>query len=122
MKNLLLFVGLSAFVALVLFATNTSSVFGLWIPRSNQDLLEQSQTIFVGNIITVKPITLEKSLTHGIEENEIPKTITENYTLNVDQYGIDMEEFLKNPQTFEMSRRRLRSVRPCFSQILRFDT
>jgi len=83
----------------VLFGASTAD--GLWIARSGQDLLENSQTIFVGNITGVKAITLEKSLTYGTEENGVPKTIIENYTLNVDQYSVDVEEFLKNPQTFD---------------------
>lgn len=83
----------------VLFGTSTAN--GLWIPRSEQDLLENSQTIFVGNITGVKVITLEKSLTYGTEENGVPRTVVENYTLNVDQYAVDVEEFLKNPQNFD---------------------
>lgn len=83
----------------VLFGASTAN--GLWIARSSQDLLENSQTIFVGNITGVKIITLEKSLTYGTEENEVPKTVVENYTLNVDQYTVNVEEFLKGPQNFD---------------------
>jgi hypothetical protein len=83
----------------VLFGTGTAN--GLWTQRSESDLLENSQTIFVGNITGVKVITLEKLLTYGTEENGVTKTVVENYTLNVDQYVVDVEEFLKNPQTFD---------------------
>lgn len=85
---------------LVLFGVN--SVYGLWIPRSAQELLEQSQTIFVGNITGINAVQVEKSTTYGTEENGIPKTIVENYTLTLEDYDVRIAEFLKNPQDFSI--------------------
>lgn len=84
---------------LVLFGAN--SVHGLWIARSAQELTEQSQTIFVGNITGIKTVQVERSTTYGTEENGIPKTIVENYTLILEDYDVKIEEFLKNPQSFD---------------------
>lgn len=84
---------------LILFGAN--SVHGLWIARSAPELLEQSQTIFVGNITGIKAVQVERSTTYGTEESGIPKTIVENYTLILEDYDVKIEEFLKNPQSFD---------------------
>lgn len=72
--------------------------YGLWIPESPDTLLEQSQTVFVGNITSVNVLEFEKSSIYSTEENGVEKQIIENYTLSLDQYTVSVEEFLKNPQ------------------------
>jgi hypothetical protein len=89
---ILLFVGIS----LVLSFSNTAH--GIWIPESPHDLLENSATIFVGNITSTKVLQFEEQWSRLVSENGTNKTITENYMLNLDQYTVDVEEYLKNPQ------------------------
>lgn len=72
--------------------------YGLWIPQSPNELLEQSQTIFVGNITSVNVLEFAESSISVIEENGIDRQVIENYTLYLDQYTVSVEEFLKNPQ------------------------
>lgn len=90
-----------SFVIGLFVSFGANSVYGLWIPRSAQELLEQSQTIFVGDIIGVKAVNVTRSTTYGMEENGIPKTIVENYTLILGDYDVKIEEFLKNPQNLD---------------------
>lgn len=71
---------------------------GLWIPQSPDDLLKQSQTIFVGNITSIKVLEFPKSSVYQTEENGIERQIIENYTLSLNEYTVNVEQFLKNPQ------------------------
>ncbi len=79
-----------------------SHAYGLWIAQSPDVLLEQSQTIFVGNITLVKVLKFEKSSIYNVEENGIERQVIENYTLSLDEYTVSVEEFLKNPQNSDM--------------------
>ena len=90
---ILIFLG---FVILMLSYNNTAH--GLWIPKSPQDLLENSDVILVGNITAVKVLQFEKQSSFLVNENGTDKNIIENYTLNLDEYSVNVEEFLKNPQ------------------------
>lgn len=72
--------------------------YGLWIPQSPDDLLKQSQTIFVGNITSTKVLEFAKSSVYHTEDNGIERQIIENYTLALDEYTVNVEQFLKNPQ------------------------
>lgn len=72
--------------------------YGLWIPQSPDELLKQSQTIFVGNITSIKVLEFAKSSVYNTEENGIERQIIENYTLALDEYTVNVEQFLKNPQ------------------------
>jgi hypothetical protein len=72
--------------------------FGLWIPEIPQRLLEQSETVFVGTITSVNVLEFERSNTYQVEENGVSRVIVENYTQTLDEYTVNIEEFLKNPQ------------------------
>lgn len=89
-------------IILLLCATGFSLMhnhaYGLWIPQSPDDLLKQSQTIFVGNITSIKVLEFAKSSVYHTEENGIERQIIENYTLALDEYTVNVEQFLKNPQ------------------------
>lgn len=63
-----------------------NSAYGIWLPQSSQELLEESQVIVVGNITSVNVKEFQRS-------NSI-----ENYTLTLDEYEVKVEEFVKNPQ------------------------
>ncbi len=75
-----------------------NQVYAMWVPLSQKELLEQSKTIFVGNITSVKVLQFEKQWSSLVNENGTDKTITGNYTLNLDEYTVNVEEYLKNPQ------------------------
>ncbi len=83
-------------ISLTLLFGNTA--YGIWIPESPHDLLEKSATIFVGNITSTKVLQFEKQWSELVSENGTDKTITRNYTLNLDDYTVNIEEYLKNPQ------------------------
>lgn len=84
------------FSSLVLSYDNTAH--GLWMRQSPQELLESSDMIFVGNITSVSVLQIEKQSSHTIEENGTDKNFVENYTINLGEYKVAVEEFLKNPQ------------------------
>lgn len=89
------------FVIGSLVLLGATSVYGLWFARSSQELMEQSQTIFVGNITAIKTVQVEEFTKYEMEENGILKTIMENYALTLEDYDVKIEEFLKNPQNFD---------------------
>ncbi|MDE1763312.1 MAG: hypothetical protein KGH88_03590 [Thaumarchaeota archaeon] len=74
------------------------SVYALWIPLTTQQLLEQTKTIFVGNITDVTPVDVQYqsqwSKNGTLKQNVGPETMT------LDQYNVHVEEFLKNPQNY----------------------
>ena len=84
------------FVSLALSFGNTAN--GIWIPESTRDLLENSTTIFVGNITSTKVLQFEKQYSYLTNENGTDKNIVKNYTLSLDEYIVGVEEYLKNPQ------------------------
>ena len=85
-------------VGFVGFSIIVDDTYGLVIPLSPEELLEQSQTIFVGNITSVNILEFEKSSTYYTEEDGIDKPVIEKYTLSLDEYTVSVEEFVKNPQ------------------------
>ena len=85
-------------VGFVGFSIIVDDVYGLVIPLSTEELLEQSQTIFVGNITSVNVLEFEKPSTYYTEEDGIEKQVIEKYTLSLDEYTVSVEEFVKNPQ------------------------
>lgn len=93
MRYLLVILVLAAFSIYFLFA---GQAYALWVPLSPQDLLEQSETIFVGTIAGITPIDVEyqsQMARNGtIKESVGPETMT------LDEYTVHVEEFLKNPQ------------------------
>jgi hypothetical protein len=77
---------------------HTDTVFGIWVPESPQELLNDSATIFVGNITSVHILKIPWHFSYLTEENGIDKTVIKNYTLILDQYQVSIEKFLKSPQ------------------------
>jgi hypothetical protein len=94
MKYLVLFLILIGFVVI----SSGSVAYGFWIPETSEGLFEQSQTVFVGTITSVNVLEFERSNTYEVEENGIYRKIIENYTQPLDEYTVNIEEFLKNPQ------------------------
>lgn len=84
------------FVGMMLSYDNAA--YGIWVRQSPQELLNDSTTIFVGNITSVNVLQFEKETSDIIEENGIEKNVVKNYTLSIDEYTVNIEEFLKNPQ------------------------
>ena len=72
--------------------------YGLWLPQTPQELLEESQIVFAGTITSVNVLEFEESSTSYVEEDGIEKPVTENYILSLGEYSVNVEEFLKNPQ------------------------
>ncbi|MHB8545915.1 MAG: hypothetical protein ACYDAJ_04040 [Nitrosotalea sp.] len=83
------------FTGLMLLYDNTA--YGIWVRQSPQELLNDSSTIFVGNITSVNVLQFEKETSDIITENGIEKNVVKNYTLSIDEYNVNIEEFLKNP-------------------------
>lgn len=85
-------------VGFVGFSIIVDDAYGLVIPLSSEELLEQSQAIFVGNITSINVLEFEKSSTYYTEEDGNEKQVIEKYTLSLDEYTVSVEEFVKNPQ------------------------
>lgn len=80
---------------LVIFSA-TQSAHGMWFPLSPEELLEQSDTVFVGTVTAITPVDVEY-------ESQIARdgTVKEDIgpeTMTLEEYTISVEEFLKNPQ------------------------
>jgi serpin B len=90
------------FVFLILIGlvaiTSVNVVSGLWVPETPDELFKQSETVFVGTVTSVHVLEFERSNTFHIEENGVTRIEIENYTQTLDEYTVDIEEFLKNPQ------------------------
>jgi len=99
MKTLPILLVMTGIVACLLITTQSNSAHGMWIPQSLQELLEGSNMIFVGNITSVNVLQIEKQSSYTTKENGTDKNYVENYTINLDEYKVDVEEFLKNPQS-----------------------
>ena len=74
-----------------------NTAYGLWMPQDPQELLEQSEMVFVGTVQSVNVLEFERSNTYEVEEDGKVRTIVENYTQTLDEYTVSIEEFLKNP-------------------------
>ena len=83
-------------VLVVIASTNVS--YGLWVSKTPEKLFEQSETVFVGTITSVNVLEFERSNTYNVEENGISRIVIENYTQVLDEYTVNIEEFLKNPR------------------------
>lgn len=96
------FVFLFGFLVLIGFAglfLSGNQAYGMWLPQSPEELFEQNETVFVGTVTSVNVLEFERSNTYHIEENGVSRIEIENYTQVLDEYTVDIEEFLKNPQT-----------------------
>ena len=82
---------------LVTFSAN-QNVYGLWLPQSHEELLEKSRLVFVGKITSVNSLEFEQSNSYEVEKDETSQTVVEDYLLTLDEYTVQVEEFLKNPQ------------------------
>ncbi len=76
--------------------------YGTWREQPLEELWGQSQTIFVGNVISVQVVDVEKTIQYSEETDGVEKNIVENYTLHLDEYAIEINSFLKNPQNFDI--------------------
>ena len=94
---ILIFLGISLIIPYV-----TPDTFGLWIPLSPDDLLEESKTVFVGTVtgITLVDREYQSQIAHDgtIKEEVGPETIT------LEEYTVNIEEFLKNPQDYSVTK------------------
>src|SRR3989338_4486805 len=93
MKYFVIILVLIGFSGSILFGNH---VYGLWIPQSPEELLEQSQIIFVGNITTVTPVDVEYQ--SQVARNGTVKDTVGPEVMTLEEYTVDVEEFLKNPQ------------------------
>lgn len=70
--------------------------YGWWIPLSSEELIEQSKTIFVGTVTAITPVDVEyqsKFARNGTVKDSVgPEVMT------LEEYTVDVEEYLKNPQ------------------------
>lgn len=74
------------------------SADALWGERHPRELLTESETVFVGIIQSVNVIEHEWSSKKEFLENGTMKTDFDYHILELDEYTIKVEEFLKNPQ------------------------
>ncbi|HEX5457486.1 MAG TPA: hypothetical protein VFX64_03770 [Candidatus Nitrosotalea sp.] len=85
-------------VTVLSFLLSENTAHGIWVPKSPQELWNGSDTIFVGNVTSANTLQLEKKFSYIIEENGTGKIFVQNYTIPLDKYQVNVEEFLKNPQ------------------------
>lgn len=93
MKYFLIFLILIGFVGLFL---SDNIVYGLWVPLSPEELIEQSKTIFVGTVIDITPVDVEYQ--SQIAKNGTVKESVGPEVMILEEYTVEVEEFLKNPQ------------------------
>ncbi|MCV0391964.1 MAG: hypothetical protein K5790_01580 [Nitrosopumilus sp.] len=79
MKYLVMFLVVCSFFT-------ASTAYGIWLPQSPEELLEKSQVIFVGTIMSVDKLELEQPV-HD-----------ENFPLILDEYTVSVEESIKDTQ------------------------
>lgn len=92
MKHFVIFLVLIGF-GVFLFGNYT---YGLWIPLSPEELIEQSETIFVGTVTAVNPVDVEYQ--SQIARNGTVKESVGPEVITLEEYTVDVEEFIKNPQ------------------------
>ena len=97
MKTRLLIISAIVFVVLLI----PSFSYGTWREQPLEELWEQSQTIFVGNVTSVQIVDVEKTIRYSEETDGVEKNIVENYTMRLDEYTVKISNFFKNPQNFD---------------------
>ena len=80
----------------------------MWVPLSSQELLEQSKTIFVGNVTAVIPVSVQYH--SQFERNGTMKQSVGPETMTLDEYTVHVEEFLKNQQDYDTIKLRQATV------------
>jgi len=90
-KYFILFLATMASLSLVDY-----DAYGLWVPLSPEELLEQSLTIFVGTVTAVSPVDVDY-LSQIASDGTVKDTMGPE-TMTLEEYTIEVEEFLKNPQ------------------------
>lgn len=69
---------------------------GLWVPQSPEKLLETSQTVFVGIVTSIIPVEVEYQSSRT-QDGTVKETVGPE-TMILEEYTINVEEFLKNTQ------------------------
>ena len=92
------FLILASILTVLIGIVEVQNIDALYGERHPRELLKESETVFVGIIQSVNVIEHENSIKKEFLENGTLKTVFENYTLELDEYTIEVEEFLKNPQ------------------------
>ena len=83
-------------------STFSAFAYGLWVPLSPQELVENSSTVFVGNITDIGEV--ERQYQSQIARDGTVKETVGPETIILDEYTVKVEEFLKNPQETETMR------------------
>lgn len=68
----------------------------LWVPLSPEKLLEESQTIFVGIVTSITPVDVEYQSSIA-RDGTVKETVGPEIMI-LEEYAVNVEEFLKNPQ------------------------
>lgn len=90
------FVILIVLVGLTGILLSIDSAAGLWIPASPEKLVQQSKTIFVGNITRINLVDVEYQ--SQMARNGTVKESVSAETMQLEEYTVHVQEFLKNPQ------------------------
>lgn len=69
---------------------------GLWVPSSPQKLMEDNNTVFVGTIVDIANV--ERQYQSQISSNGTIKERVGPETIELEEYTVNVEEFLKNLQ------------------------
>lgn len=93
MKYFVVFLFLIGFLGSFLFVNNA---YALWWPLSPEELIEQSGTIFVGTVTVITPVDVEYQ--SQVARNGTIKESIGPEVMTLDEYTVNVEEYLKNPQ------------------------
>ncbi|HET8719611.1 MAG TPA: hypothetical protein VFM64_01280 [Candidatus Nitrosotenuis sp.] len=102
LSNVFLFAVFGMLMLLVFSSGADYSTYGMLAPLLPEELLEQSETIFVGNVTSKNTSQVEYSDKVMIDVNGSLKPRIQNYTTDVEEYTVRVEEFLKNPQGYDV--------------------
>lgn len=92
MKHFLIFLVL--FGIIMTFPQNADA---WWVPLSPEKSLEESQTVFVGIVTSITPVEVEYQ--RSIARDGTVKEIVGPEIMTLEEYEVNVEEFLKNPQS-----------------------
>ena len=94
-KYILIFLG----IIFLISTFSISDAYGLWIPSSPQELIDESKTIIVGKITDIT--TVEREYQTQIARDGTIKDKVGPEIITLEQYTVKIEEFLKNPQEIQ---------------------